>query len=71
MGEDPSIKDSPSLEADGPDVNSLRADLAAVLDDTISTGDGSFTVRQLLDDIEADRDLADVMEVCRMKGQPQ
>lgn len=53
------------------DVNSLRSEFAAFADAEITTDKGTWTVRDLLDDLEADRDLADVMEVCKMKRTPE
>lgn len=71
IGEDPSVKDNSSMGASPLDVNSLRSEFAAFADAEITTDKGTWTVRDLLDDLEADRDLADVMEVCKMKRTPE
>lgn len=67
IGGDPSVKDTPRMGAEGPDVNSLRAEMG---DLSLRLDDGSeIRAADLLDDIEADAELANVLDLCNVGGQ--
>lgn len=56
------------------DIESLISEFRPFVDQVISAPDGNstlFDVRAVLDDLTENRELIDLMEVCRMKGRPQ